>query len=895
MPEHPTTTTTPALRWRRSAFGLLALFLVSFLVLLLRNFSMKVWSDPVHWFTFGIDFPSRFAHSHLAYGFPLVVYLAVGWLGPYLGFLVNIPILVLLVGVFTLFAGMCAGEDERPAWLTGLVAAGLFVVLNKALLIELASPYRDPLAFLFMLTAATLFVLHFESERPRWIVLAASGLCLAYAVSCRETAGLIAAPLGLYAIAARWRAWGLRFWISLAWFGFFLAAGCVPWLVQNYLVAGNPIVPAQSAEKVQQAASLIGMLPGHREGPRVLPTLLYLRDHYSWFGIAAAAVGLAAGRGSRGRPRLTLCLPAALVFFLFYMFYQKTVPRYLLVIDLFVVPLMACGIMTALRGAVGLLRPGSRTTWPAAAAAAFAATVSIWMLTRAPSQQRFLPAHARAFVEAVDTRLEPGARVVCERPVEGLLQCFSHTRAHVLQYLGRHRVFQDASKWLVLRAWTEERPVYLASLSDPVRSYVERAFDLDEAFVLDTSTFNLDTWFAVDAVRFDRVRPWSNTLAPVVFEDGGTQAVGEILLEVDAGHLSAYERTRVTLSMGDNLLDGAPQDNLNFYRLTMVAPPPGGSMTLASDGPLPRLVSARFRPALAPLLMDLRDEALVPWRNRFSEAWLERPRDRYPSVANAAGVLLPTPGTNAWAVALQMRASGDDDAPEPCSVSVTSPRGALLGAAAVGAEGWSQVPVFLPEGEAVANNSLVQVAVTGTNAGPCRVWLRRVLLQPLGDGEEGLRIEVGRPPEDLVYLGRGFFDAEQGPQGRYRWTGGQAKACFFLPRVNEQVVLRVTYRDPHPPGVPPAELACALNGDVLRMTSLEEAEGWHRWYAVAPASVLQAGVNRLVLETRTWVPAEALPGSRDRRALGVQVQELRLIRPAARDPASDGSRATAPG
>ena len=68
-----------------------ALISILFLVVLVSSYSIKAWSDPAHWYGFGMNFFSNFGKSALAYGFPFLIFMASKIVGPFYAFLVTPP------------------------------------------------------------------------------------------------------------------------------------------------------------------------------------------------------------------------------------------------------------------------------------------------------------------------------------------------------------------------------------------------------------------------------------------------------------------------------------------------------------------------------------------------------------------------------------------------------------------------------------------------------------------------------------------------------------------------------------------------------------------------------------------------------------------------------------
>jgi hypothetical protein len=122
-----------------------AIVLASFSYMLVSRYSIMAWSDPIHWYSFGMSFANSFGRSSLAYGFPLILSLAEKLVGPFYAFLVNIPILTILLLAFYLFSRSLKSNDKFLVSPIFAAFSLLFIVLlNRDMFVYLANPYRDP-------------------------------------------------------------------------------------------------------------------------------------------------------------------------------------------------------------------------------------------------------------------------------------------------------------------------------------------------------------------------------------------------------------------------------------------------------------------------------------------------------------------------------------------------------------------------------------------------------------------------------------------------------------------------------------------------------------------------------------------------------------------------------
>ena len=145
--------------------------------------------------------------SKLAYGFPLIIFIASKIVGPFYAYLVNIPILVVFLSLFYLFCKTLLVNSKwsyvKITTFALLSMACLLLLNHRLIIITLSMPYRDPLAFIFMLLSVMLVIKYVASSCRTHYLLSISGFVLALAVSCRETTGLIILPLFIY-LSSNW-------------------------------------------------------------------------------------------------------------------------------------------------------------------------------------------------------------------------------------------------------------------------------------------------------------------------------------------------------------------------------------------------------------------------------------------------------------------------------------------------------------------------------------------------------------------------------------------------------------------------------------------------------------------------------------------------------------------
>ena len=125
--------------------------------------------------------------------------------------------------------------------------------------------------------------------------------------------------------------------------------------------------------------------------------------------------------------------------------------------------------------------------------------------------------------------------------------------------------------------------------------------------------------------------------------------------------------------------------------------------------------------------------------------------------------------------------------------------------------------------------------------------------------------------KELVVLGGDWYPEEGTSQSRWRWTGRTATVSFPNPRADATFHLDYAAR-PNLFGEAPQVVTISVGGRVLRSFAAAET-GRRRLRIPVPTAALRPGrmTEVRIAVDRTFVPAEAISGSSDRRELGIQV------------------------
>jgi hypothetical protein len=334
------------------AFAVGGLLLIG--LYLLRLHYVQDYSDPVGFVGRALRWATVGDHADRAPLYPIILYGLIQLLGRDWVFVANIPFILLLL----VMLGLCTRSlfAEKQSWSSwcffaaGIIPGVIFFAARASLLQQMVNPYREPIALLMLLAVAYLYVRGWN--KGSLILGGLAGMLLGGATSIRETSLLLVLPLAIWGLQDMWQHRRIRFGFILV-FGLGLMIGLLPLLIKNYQYSGSSLVPAYSAGRVSRYAATGSWdipIPGMsiRYFSTVAPvTLRETLTHYTPIGGILFLVGVLMAVIRRNRDILYLYLPAFLVYFLFYCFYNRYLGRYLLTAEVFAVPVAAYGLIAA--------------------------------------------------------------------------------------------------------------------------------------------------------------------------------------------------------------------------------------------------------------------------------------------------------------------------------------------------------------------------------------------------------------------------------------------------------------------------------------------------------------------------------------------------------------------
>jgi len=880
--------------------ALVAVMLWGYLAL---HYSLKPYSDPQIWYLFAKDFPHEFGTTGRAYGFPLLLYLASFVAGPFWAFLVNIPVLCGMVVMLYLLARTCGGYvfRQQPVWgaVCGAIAVCILVRIDLSMLLYLANPYRDPLAFL-LLMASMICLVSFAYREPRRLPLvAASAVLLALGIATRDTTVLMGLPYLTFMVAMRYRDRTLPFWKAALVGGVAFAVMFVPQAWQNHLVSGHFIIPAQAAEVAQAEGSLT---PGVQEAffTETFPgTLDFLQRHYGWGLIALFIIGLASSLGTRGLVVSVLLLPGILVYFFFYAGYKTVMPRYLLVIDVLAIPVMAAGASWLLGRCVKALRTGPRAEIRVHILSIIALGVSAALIVfqgHTKLDERFKMEHVFKLRRDLDALVPEKALILGDRPLAEIVRCFSTREGAVLDYISPIRTLADPAYFTHLRERAGSGcPIYLLCKKDQYAGFMRRQKDVTLVRAFEAEEYGLGDVLNRNSFSLYRLEDRTNLVcrATVPVEQDGPH-----VLAVDTEELSSLtNRQKAALLLDGRLLDGHPTDGRNYYQVNVR---PGGQaleVRLESDQPVPAILDATAV-GLDDFVFEL---ALVTEKdvdlyhiNRFGGDFLlwPWPRTRYMGIETNGTVVVPAmaPGPDVC-FATRMTAGIASDQPDNESPFRLQAGEKVVYENTLRAHGgefngsWRDIGfMFTPE--SVVHDAATLRFLAGPykagNLHESQVMVKRLCVKRLKLADR-IDITFGTAGDEWFIMD-GMYPAERNasPNAQsWRWTEARARVIVPLAGKGAKVGLAVRYLlEGRPPTLAMPVPEFRWNDHALSGVSSTGTLGSVHFADVrfdVPGDRPGQQINILEISASTWVPREHGLG-KDGRILGIMLQSVSAIR-----------------
>jgi hypothetical protein len=905
---------------KRILLALMALSAV-LAVYLVVNHYVKAYSDPEHWLVRAEQLAEGMPETRRPPLYPLFLAMALPVMGRAWVFLANLPFILGIVLLSYQLTVQCL-RDVRPcpktteamARTTGLICAVLLVCFRRGLLLEILNPFREAMAFCLMLgsLSATLSYL----DRGRHWRGALGGLLLGMAIGTRETCLLdlpIYALLYLVYVIVQRRVSLVGGALAV---GSGLLVGLLPFLINNAIHSGHFWVPSYAAADVVSQGAVappVDMpVPGMSLANFVTNgknTLRYMLSTYRWWGWGAFALGLLTCAVRRHGRVWVVFVTGALINGLFYACYWYVKGRYLFVVDLFVVPVMAIGATTALLWLMGL----AERTVPRVGRYARVATAGICALAflallvsdSVRGNERLKAWHVGTLREELGAKLEqPVTFLSVSRHygemlswlLEGHYVEMGSVKSRDVKARGIDAVLSEMSPKAIALA-EGHNAYYCGNAHAPL---LENWLDFVRVANLGELSVPLETYGKPVKEDLYRLKAWSATNVCETLRVGSDTL--SAMLMVDCLRLWDYPgRTYCRISVDGTLVDPHVPNGLHFVEWRReTAPDDRVEVVITSDAPLPAKPFLKSIPLNGVLNLALGARAKA-WAHPLLSRDLVW---RAPLMRNACvlfdrgTITVPrfcTADRTAFAV-LTLECYREDpyfQGQETLTMSTGSstrtsvlPRRRTMGTAAIdlgkgtGHLDWvklelrTSLPGFEEQRKMFAKGTIKELS---------QVKLASLSVFSVGTSAAWpLDIDVGAV-EDCVRQPEGFHGIERNVQGHSaRWTSGEASLVFPAPAAGNGASVEVYTIRTRPDGMYEAP-QFAVNAIPVEPedTEREDRSGNEVVYRLRLGEDVLAGhgTNRLEIVSTPWVPAKVWE-SADKRTLGHLVHRV-VIRPIA--------------
>ena len=906
---------------------LLISFLILFAVFTWLNHSCFVQSDPHIFLNFAsslaeedyfIDYPPEkllienlppenyyrtfYGHivkggksfSFVGIGYPLFLSLFIRWGGIYAPFFANG---VVFIGLFTalyLFIRQLFKNNPYNS-VIAIISVLLYFIIQRQNIIYLLRTYRDPLSYTFTLLGMWLF-LKFTNTGKQYPLLALAGLFIGLACTARETAFLSVLPLAMVFFVRSVRHRSYRVIKPGLVLVLFFIIGSSPLLVQNYVNSGNPLLHTQNlarrgmaAANKQEKTGIAGFIvPGSKLEYFRKASYGYARQLLGQYGVAFSILFLlGVYYGRKNDAVLFLLLPFIIIYLLFYSFLGRSPWRYIFVIQMAVVPLLAYAVF---RLAETVLKPDEKC-FKLGLIILFGLT-SYRMFAEVP-EKPFQVKQARAFADDLDRVVPDNSLILAERTLRSNIDYF--TKSYCIR-LGDILKSPPAltAKSAIERLMSRFSAVYFFDNTDlglyhkfnytPVtRQIILDHFDLRHVKDFSGKDYNLQELFGKDVCSLWKVTRWKQNRSRKSIQ---ISRIEESVLMINARKLwdNDYERTRAELYFNDNLLDSAVEDGINFMLVPeRLLTKTNSVIELRSDAPVPADIEPKLQSIYDPITIDMGSES-VPLDGNFVSGFSPSVRSQYRCLTRESRIQIPAidipdsfligravlflPQTNTADCNLIIFVNGEEVFRKEVKRFISPQYFEFL------------IPTRLTQGSyAELSFDLELVDKKGQRLLDQTIPEEFLLLDQLVIERKFLKlrqplIDVGA--EDEIYIKAGLHKPEQ-YKGKHsvRWT--RRKAVLRLPDLDPErgYILKINAWG-CPEVIGERVSAVYFNGHKLGEMRVAPEERQSFTFDISPP-ILAVGLNELTIITPIWRP-RYITNTLDKRLLGIMLDSIILDR-----------------
>lgn len=610
----------------------LTLISFGFFLWLLNIYTIRLGhADVVTWFSFGINFAEQLPKTKLGFGFPLIISLASRLFGKQNAFLVNIPILTAIIPIFYIFArshipGTSTTRFRRI--ICGLVAIMAFIHLNRHEFSSLCNPLRDPLSWLLVLSACLALIAFQTNHKHPVYVLIVCAFCLAYATATRETSVLMLLPFLIYAVTAKLEDKTLPFWRPAIVFIIICALAAIPYMIQNYHTTGCAFTPGQLALQGGFQGSFKNFIHNNNK------ILTFLVQHYEFLSLFFV-IGVIHSIRHKNTQALSLTLPAAICFYLFYASYMdREIWRYLMVIDFFVLPIVGIGVVSTIdfvTSRIPLLRQIDDIRIPAIVSGIiFISTMALFLNSGPRPENPCKITDVRSFTRDLQNQIPPSSTVFTEGgQLYNAVKFFTNIEPVEISPENIDPLHAFNTSW----SWR----AYLLATSDAMLRAVQREHDTRNIFTFHDANYALRPLLGRPDLSIYEISPWTALSSSTT---NITTRQGAHILRIDVGNISKYDRTISSILLNGKTLSTTPCSYLNYFMVDIESAPYTNVTTLSSDQPVDRNFTTEISPIDDPLHLEFKPDQLHLYAGVMGNIPLEK-RSHYPSIKQGIDISLP--------------------------------------------------------------------------------------------------------------------------------------------------------------------------------------------------------------------------------------------------------------
>ncbi len=909
-------------------------FLILFCVFAALNYNCLVQSDPSTYLSFArsiskgdyfVDYPperlllenlpsdnyyagfySRVISDGRSFPFVAIIYplfLSLFFLlgGIYAPFFANAVVFAALFVALYVFTGLIFRGHKNYRFMAILTVL-LYFLLNKGKIISLLRCYRDPLSYLFIIIGFCFYLMFFRTEKKRKY-LALTALFIGFACSVRETSAICLLPMGLLYLIRGIRDKSLHVFRYGSVFFIFLVIGSSPLIVQNSINTGHPLHSTQNlvrgglehendwGDKTDIAGFVV---PGSKLEYFPKTSSRYLKKLWRTYGTIPLIL-LIAGfvYGRRSDEIKYLLLPFIASYFLFYSFFSVALWRYLFVIQIAAVPVIAFAVVRFTDSAVK-----SRKKYVYRVLLLLMFALSAYSMFGKMPEKQFRIAEAMRFKKDFDNIIPANSAVIAEATMRSHIDYF--TDSYCFRFDDFVRPEHGISAVTGLKYYMANfQNVYFFDNVDlsllhkynhtpSVKGQILEHFDLIAQEEFHADEYNLRKLFGKPFCTLWKLEKWGENFAEQSIE---IEKFEDSILRINARKLwnNDLERMNAKLYFNDELLSSSIVDGVNYFYLPKELMQKGASIVkLASDAPVPANIDPVIFSVRKPIIINIDKKPRIIEANYVLDDfhWETRREDTAgSSLVAKARIKIPTIKYPESFLLVSCRIRVISETASDCILTFLlngKKQSELRITGADGRKNRKNMKFPIDDDDITADTSELLLNVEIINPQTAEELYSQNLLSFLSidhvtvhrQDNSGSRILIDIGSDDDILLGSGFYNKERFAEGQTaRWTKDEARVYLPYMRRKGKLSLEIS-----------ASGASKEVGDIMSEVFINDHKigeikvppvSRKRFVLEVPDEILVTGFNDLMFKTPTWRPSDFL-SSTDNRELGILLESITL-------------------